>query len=224
MNIMSIILKNKKTDERDLSIYVLTQTNEFRWIRIPGILKSKKRNTYLYVAGTIWEFSITNTQSPTWFSKEDICVIQPFGDKIEYQDLVFIQKLLDPLLIVNQEQNIDLYSTFFYVLASWSKWTENRKYYLLGRVYLKILKEIGLLDLSKICQLCDSVLNKNIDIHILGIGNTCMRCYQDQYCSSNYRMILISTILLFLQNFCEDVMYESEFETCTPIKEYLRKR
>lgn len=171
----TIILSRHKTLDDSLLIDCLTEMNTKVTLKIPGILKSKKRNAYFYFPGALWNFTIIGKKDATMIPKEGELLMDPFGIKPEYESMQLLAQVIEPVKImanfISQESNL-----FFYlktVLSQWSSIEFLEKKLCALWLYLKILKTEGLLNDVMVCSNCGGT-NAG---RFLPRGKICAKCY-----------------------------------------------
>ena len=73
---------------------MLTEKDEIRNVKIPGILKSKKRHGFYYFPGNLWNFTFTNEEKEILYPKESELILAPLDETASYEDLEQLATLL----------------------------------------------------------------------------------------------------------------------------------
>ena len=171
-----IILRKTKVKEESLLLDVLTDQDEIQTVKIPGILKSKKRHGFYYFPGNLWNFTFTNLSQGVLYPKESELIFAPLNETASYEDLeqlaILIKVFKHHLKGIYTE---GLFTAISIVLHEFKIGDSFDREILLNHFILLYLELLGLLFLDDACTLCGQELDKN-DFYVLQEGAICKNC------------------------------------------------
>jgi len=157
----AIIISQVKINETDLLLTALLDDDETIKIKIPGILKSKKRSTNSFYPGSVLSFVIANPTKNILIPKEHELLYSPVGDTTAYDSLVNLEALLAPLKLSYVQNSLEIYSLLFSLVKDWASFEPVNQHYMIDRFYQIIMKQLGIFHEETICCKCDKLLNNN---------------------------------------------------------------
>lgn len=187
-----IILKKKPLNDDSALLDMLLENGYRKKIKLPGILKSKKRSAFFLTPSSIWDFTLKEFSSvglrtpeqnickEVLIPQESLFVSAPYRDSPSYQELLQISWLLLPitsLCMGYENQNI-----FFYyqkIIDNWPQLDEQQKLLRVLYFSLLVLTENGFLNSEPHCQICAAALQAS-DIYIFNKGGICSSCFSMQ--------------------------------------------
>lgn len=174
---MNVIITGKKeTSDSSLLLTTLTEDDTCQAFRIPGILKSKKRNAFHYFAGTIWSFTLSGTEKDVIIPRETALEHSPIEINASYEELNQLAELLIPAgTMVAGLVLEDLYIQTRNTLKVWPYATADGRNEMLNAYYLEFLEKNGFIGYDTICSICDVELTKN-DFFTASEGVICQAC------------------------------------------------
>jgi len=169
-----IIIQKKNFNNYDLVLKVLFHSGEIKTIKIPGILKSKKRNSYFYYPGNIIDFTISNISKKTLIPKEIRLTISPYSHIISYSLLENINNLLTPINLLPEYDNyLEIYLYLYKLIEQFNLLDNEMIQIQINLFYIFLIKNLGYYPNEKICFHCKS---KNISGLNLQHGYHCSNC------------------------------------------------
>ena len=171
-----IILARRKLSEDSLILQTLNPAGLIEKYKIPGILKSKKRNSFFMTPATLWDFTIAGNPREIMTPKEYTLITAPYTTDVSYHELEMLSELIKPLLVMGvlsypPESFLLLKKT----LQAWKKLETPERELQLNRYYLDFLDLLGLLHYSESCIECQAVLRRD-SLYLLAAGSLCSRC------------------------------------------------
>lgn len=169
----AVVILRKEVPEASLLIDVFSEEGRRQRLKIPGILKSKKRNAFYMAPLTIWDFTIVGNPRNIMTPKEYTLVTAPFDFDVAYDTLLQLAKLALPLRYLREELALpELYDE---LEAAVSAWRPALAPQILNRFYLRFMEAMGLLHYSAVCSQCGTSLSANADYY-LSAGSICHDC------------------------------------------------
>lgn len=172
----AIILKKKNFPQDSLLLETLLEDGRRKKIRLPGILKSKKRYAFYLIVGSIWNFTANHFQNETIIPKESEFLDSPVAESPTYQQLLLLSELLYPLNhLTKAEDHKAIFLYYQELISHWQSLEENKQYSLIVYFYLFLLEQNGLLNHQDNCAICSTPLNQH-DFYFFSHGGVCQQC------------------------------------------------
>ena len=213
-------MRKTRIKEESLLLDVLTEKDEIRNVKIPGILKSKKRHGFYYFPGNLWNFTFTNEEKEILYPKESELILAPLDETASYEDLEQLATLLQ--VFKHHLKGIyteNLFTVTSMVLHEFKIGTTFDREILLNHFILLYLELLGLLFLDDACTICGQELDK-ADFYVLQEGAICKNCIglKSEYSATTLNYGWVSFFLRHIST----LIYRSPEEP--KIKEGISKR
>jgi len=171
-----IILSRKKIQEDSLLLHCFSENGALLFLKIPGVLKSKKRSALFLSPATIWDFIITGNFNAISIPKEMDLLHAPYDASPSYQELSAIQELLQlARYFKSGNDNKNLYLKLEQLIRQWDFKNNLLTEYILNHFYLSFLQLAGFFHYSLVCNECNENLDEWAD-YLLNMGALCPRC------------------------------------------------
>ena len=181
----AIIINRHQVPNASLLLSVLTESGKIEKLKIPGIFKSRNRNSFFLAPATVWSFTISGNYREIMTPREFCLDFTPFDYNSNYRDLSVIGELLKPLAHMKPDmENEALYQDMAQTLSDWICGNSSREEFLLNRFYLLFLKHMGLLHHSVNCVYCGKAMSDTDKYHLFS-GSICTTCLQQQACKKD---------------------------------------
>ncbi len=185
----AIVLKRQKTIGDSLLLHTLTEAGQLQTFKLPGILKSKKRSSFYFIAATIWNFTTSQSERDILIPKESNLLVAPVDENASYSELNMLASLLKPTSILRPgaSPNKAIYDKLFRIISLWPAFDENGRTELINHFYLFFIYSLGSLQISTNCSSCGVELQKQ-DVYLPTEGALCQNCYSKLF-STRYEYI-----------------------------------
>ena len=133
-----IILSRRETLKESILLKVIFEDGELQTIKLPGILKSKKRTHLFYMPGAIWSFDFSSKRKI--IPKESNLIQSPVGIHANYGELTRLAELLKPLRILYPGDNhLSIYKLLYPILKHWNSLEEHKQNDYTNYFYIHLL-------------------------------------------------------------------------------------
>ncbi len=174
----AVVLTRKELPEASLLVDVLTEEGYRIKLKIPGILKSKKRNAFFLAPLTLWDFTLLGSRRDIIIPREYSLITAPFDFHVSYRELSLLADLGVPMKYVRPEICLpDLYFELASAIKAWAN--PGSRDHILNRFYLRFLDAMGLLHFSSHCSQCQTELGPE-DRYLISSGSICADCLKRQ--------------------------------------------
>jgi len=171
-----IILTRKKIQEDSLLLHCFSEDGALLFLKIPGVLKSKKRSALFLSPATIWNFIIMGNLNTISIPKEMDLLHSPYDASPSYQELSAIQELLQLTRYIKSGiENKNLYLKLEQLIMQWNFKNSLLTESILNHFYLSFLQLAGFFHFSLVCNECNDNLDEWAD-YLLNMGALCPRC------------------------------------------------
>ena len=209
----AIILQRREDKGESLLLDCLTEENQLLRVRIPGILKSKKRSAYFYFPGSLWDFTLTSVKDNFAIPKESNLISEPVGMNPDYESQVNLAKLLEPVRIVHFWQSSEgFFDLLQKTLANWSGLSKNEQRKFIFAVTLQSALAEGVLSLETECSRCGR--ESELGIYRPEEGNVCECCASQNETEQNAAYSDVAKLLN---------AFDDEPDLVLPSEEYRQK-
>ena len=152
------------------------EDGKVRRFKFPYILKSKKRNSFFLIPGSIWNCSFRDVDK-IMVPNEYTLSSSPIDANPEYNDLSLLTEFIKPLERLWKTGNyIQYFQWYFPLLSGWLKFSFQEKKILIIAALLSFCQKEGLFPSEYECSKCN---NLNVYLH-QEIGIICTRCDPSQ--------------------------------------------
>jgi|GEM_PF-1524327 len=181
----AVIYERREIENGSLLLKTLGESGKIKNFKIPGILKSKTRNSYFLAPATLWEFTLAGNDREVVTPKEYSLVHAPYDFNTGYRELTRIRELLNPLAGLKPGLEIaPLFDDIVQTLYDWHCGDEVLENVLINRFYLGFLRHMGLLHYLPECVHCGAVLGETAQYHLFS-GSICTTCLRRQIYREN---------------------------------------
>lgn len=172
---MKVILFDRKIiNEDSILLKGLMADGKIYTFKIPGILKSKKRSSFYYYPGTLWDFTFNDRNKKIIIPKETNLLKSCFNETATFDELNILNEFLLPLKFFLEENDYhDIYQ--FLYIEVFKQNTPIITDSLVNRFYIYWINFEGLLDSSVYCAKCSKKISY-LDYVSLQSGNLCREC------------------------------------------------
>lgn len=176
----AVIYERKEIENGSLLLKALAETGKTGNFKIPGILKSKTRNSYFMAPATLWDFTLCGNNREVVTPKEYNLIHSPYDFNTGYRELTRLSEVIKPLARLKPELEMPaLFNDITGTLYDWVCGDEIKENILINRFYLKFLEHMGLLHHSMRCVHCGSPLTEADHYHLFS-GSICAVCLREQ--------------------------------------------
>lgn len=138
------------------------EDGKVRRLKFPHILKSKKRNSFFLLPGTIWDCSFRDSDK-IMVPNEYTLSASPIDANPDYTDLSLLAEFLKPLEKLWRTGNYkDYYQWYVPLLSRWIELSHNEKRILVTAALLYYCQKEGLFPSEYGCTKCH---NKQVNLH-----------------------------------------------------------
>ena len=171
----ALIVSKRELSESSLALKVFDENGKTFSIKIPGILKSKKRSGYFFFPGTIWQFTILQNPSKMPIPRESDFLFSPYAEKIDYHELEQMSRFLKPLQMLPDGYEISgIFPEVEELLAKWAEFSISRREILILKNYINFLIKMGVLNLNDHCSECGN--DGRHGYFVFNEGIICVNC------------------------------------------------
>ena len=166
---IGIILSKRVYFENSLLLDVLFDTGAIHQVKLPGILKSKKRYS-LHTIASIWDFKFDNLKLSILIPKESTLILLPTDLSPTYDTLIRIHDLMKPTqTLFKGILQISVYEVLFNILKDWKEFNNVQQEQIINYFYIFFLEISGCLDIHSFLNLLKDD-NISIEEHIFHLG------------------------------------------------------
>ncbi|MCS6985423.1 MAG: hypothetical protein NZM25_09915 [Leptospiraceae bacterium] len=124
-------------------------------IKFPGILKSRRRERFHLMPGTIWEVLLGYVRQDTAVPRESKLVLSPYSINPQYEDLVLLSEMMEPLkLLTHDLLHKEVFALSHKILEAWKQLSLDEKDFLVSDFYLSFYTLLGVYEKELFCYVC----------------------------------------------------------------------
>lgn len=174
----AILIKRREFREDSLMITTLSDDGMVREWVLPGILKSRKRNAFYMIPGTIWDLLLSGDAKRTKYAKPGELIHAPLDAAVSYEEMEALAALMEPLKwLITESKTEGLYPVLSGILYQWQEWNLSQQDYIAVGFTAYFLELMGLLNRTGECGSCDQPIGARSHL-TLQSGFVCHDCYQ----------------------------------------------
>ena len=165
----AILISKREYFGDSLLLEVLFENGEIHSVKLPGILKSKKRYQ-VYMVSSIWEFKFDNLKPSVLVPRESNLISLPITLSPAYDDLLRLADLMQPTkMLLSGVAHLDIYNILFTILTKWSTYSILQQDAVINFFYIFILENTGHFSIEQILMILSTNI-ENINNYIFKLG------------------------------------------------------
>lgn len=174
------IFSRRVVSENTLLLTGLSDNKGVLRIKLPHVLKSKKRNSFFLVPGTIWDFTFNNLNAENLIPVDQRLVASTVSTDSDYRQLALVKDLIEPLQIMAHSiDSAAVFSKIYHITTLWADSHESARQALTNHFLIYIMANAGLFNPGRYCLNCGAVMHKD-DYYHLTEGQICKSCFSKQ--------------------------------------------
>lgn len=168
----TIFFKRQVIDSETLLISALSENGSLQTLKFPKVLRSKKRNSFFLVPGSMWDCVYRESEKivvPSEYTLHS----SPIDSNPDYHDLSILAEFIKPLDKLWKTGTYTHYFNWYLpLLSGWSHFSNNDKKVLVVAAMLHYCQQEGLFPNSYDCAKCT---REDVYLHA-DIGIICEEC------------------------------------------------
>ena len=187
-----IIIAQRRLKETSLVLTLLLENGELQKVKLPQVLRSKRRSSPFYYPATLWDVKFAGNPREYIVPRELNLIFSPIGIQPDYEELLLLQEALRFMkFLLPGNDHINIFYLLKEFIFFWGEANYSRKQLLCSHFHLRMLEESGYFSIGNFCYLCNKTVEhprtetatnigekqkKKVISYHLGGGRVCEEC------------------------------------------------